>query len=859
MQYFRQLRSPGARSNSSDDPVHNSEDNMPENEEDNMQDNDRENEEENAEAYSIDPSDIDGGSNNSKDERRENEEENGEASSDLSDSGNEEENEEEQKTNNVTLAELCAVMTIDNCKKMNRAKKTFYKHGLENERFILWLYQSDQYRLECLVPELVVEIDDLVAEIVIPDHLKTRWRRVAKEKGSSYALRVQKFKNLKIREHVRTWTGIEGESPLKEIINFEGLTVDCFGQYVCEKRKIDGSLLKPNGYKAMRSGLSYLFKRYKQKMDETFFEQVGEMIKGAKRIANLARQGGEGNIEEGKRELSFPLYQDFNKWCAEEGTAEGVFARCFSVHSWNLACRGDSTSQIRLKHLLWKADSATISFSHSKEEQEGDDKRKRKPRHCYSNPFDWKSDYQSAVFDYLCCFPAVVSSQYSQLFPGTQDAAGKRFYYTMHMILKKHRIELEMKYGYDISDIGLHSWRKGAHTYMNSGSTAGPSAAATCIRGGHTMGSVRDIYVLHERAGDNYCGRILAGLPINDAKFAASHPDFVPVVDGMSEAELEERQVEVDESVNATLNTLFGERQINEIKTIRPFLRIGLASHLKHRNALDTAYPPGAFIRTTSLFTAANVLELQKFVKITLPWEKGGKAYATGIPPHTILLAGNEEIKTLIKGLIPQMERCMDDRTMSGNLSEARMREIVSLQTKEYRDELLDIKNILLRQMPASPNKDDLAAANSTVAGTVDGYHRWAINGFYRRVPPDWKFPLGPILNVYLYWHHGDEVKRISPLKLITRHDLTWVKGEKKRFLKNLDECQFIFGRLDAEARRKGIMVENLTRDDTIQMYYLTKDMLCVSDTTPTGRKRNWAKLTWGSVAKLSTNKKRSN
>ena len=43
----------------------------------------------------------------------------------------------------MTLSALRAQMTLDNCKKSNRAKATFYKHGLNNERFIMWVYNSD--------------------------------------------------------------------------------------------------------------------------------------------------------------------------------------------------------------------------------------------------------------------------------------------------------------------------------------------------------------------------------------------------------------------------------------------------------------------------------------------------------------------------------------------------------------------------------------------------------------------------------------------------------------------------------------------------------------------------------------------
>ena len=85
-----------------------------------------------------------------------------------------------------------------------------------------------------------------------------------------------------------------------------------------------------------------------------------------------------------------------------------------------------------------------------------------------------------------------------------------------------------------------------------------------------------------------------------------------------------------------------------------------------------------------------------------------------------------------------------------------------------------------------------------------------------------------------------------------------WVKNKKKRYTKNLEECQFVFNKLDLEAIRKGLLPKtNLSRDDTIQIYYATKHVLGIPDTTPKGRKRNWSKLAWSSVARLTPEKKR--
>ena len=95
---------------------------------------------------------------------------------------------------------------------------------------------------------------------------------------------------------------------------------------------------------------------------------------------------------------------------------------------------------------------------------------------------------------------------------------------------RTHNTEIEENFGYTNTQIGAHSWRKAAHAKLSCGSTSGPSSAAACIRGGHSIGSTRDVHVVQERASDEYCGKILSGLPEHDASFSVSYPDVsVPV------------------------------------------------------------------------------------------------------------------------------------------------------------------------------------------------------------------------------------------------------------------------------------------------------------------------------------------
>lgn len=80
------------------------------------------------------------------------------------------------------------------------------------------------------------------------------------------------------------------------------------------------------------------------------------------------------------------------------------------------------------------------------------------------------------------------------------------------------------------------------------------------------MGGVRNVYMLCERAGDQYVGRILSGMNVLSAKFGASAPDFfchgdVGVAEAVAVVEL--KQIELDRKVKLMLKACFGELEDN--------------------------------------------------------------------------------------------------------------------------------------------------------------------------------------------------------------------------------------------------------------------------------------------------------
>jgi len=97
--------------------------------------------------------------------------------------------------------------------------------------------------------------------------------------------------------------------------------------------------------------------------------------------------------------------------------------------------------------------------------------------------------------------------------------------------------------GINPSDIGVHSIRKGAATYCCNGTPTGVAFSAVCARAGWTVGNTKDRYLQHAEAGDQVCGRTVAGLDVNSHRFSISPPFF--------KADDKSKEKEVDNSVTA--------------------------------------------------------------------------------------------------------------------------------------------------------------------------------------------------------------------------------------------------------------------------------------------------------------------
>ena len=255
-----------------------------------------------------------------------------------------------------------------------------------------------------------------------------------------------------------------------------------------------------------------------------FFRQLPRQ-RGARRAAvgNLAKEDPPMSVKEGKDAMSVELYTKLCGWFLNWATLDGVFCYSFLVFSWNLACRSNNTGDVYLSDINWATyfDTFDIFFAHTKTDQTGNDAKY--PCHLFANPMNPLICPVFALSVYFsCCCNSPLDIR-SPLFPGSDQHS--RFRDALGACLRENEEKVNTL-GFSVWDIGTHSIRKGAVSYLAS-LVGGPPMASTCIRAGWTMGRVRDIYMRYVASGDQYVGRLLCLLPILSIKFGASPPFFV--------------------------------------------------------------------------------------------------------------------------------------------------------------------------------------------------------------------------------------------------------------------------------------------------------------------------------------------
>jgi hypothetical protein len=401
--------------------------------------------------------------------------------------------------------------------------------------------------------------------------------------------------------------------------------------------------------------------------------------------------------------------------------------------------------------LTWTVfDALTVNFRHTKTQQHGEAKRQK--RACYSNPFEYYIDLPFLLGLRFSCGFTFKQSRGYKLFPGSAKSQATRAGRILQMVLKEHEAEV-LAMGYDkTSNLGLHSIRKGVATHIAS-LPGGPPPAATCLRGGWSMGQVKDIYFHQTQGGDEFVGRCVALLNMMNGDFAVSPAFFEDDVDSVS--------------LENARNDVFP--QFRSIAGMDRVLKMCLASLVHHRAEVDAFAPDHIARRNISMFCnpAGNGTEE---VKVVRAWETR-EIQLTGVPPHVKELVDLDALRRescltvadkVYEKVIGGLKEYLESRGIGGGeLTEARIKDMISSATGEY-FERLEKKLDNMARLPGTIkcNDEDGEQEVKTYELQMNGL------GQLTRIPADFEFPTSNTYNCWVQWNVGNKAQSIPPLRL---------------------------------------------------------------------------------------------
>jgi hypothetical protein len=550
-----------------------------------------------------------------------------------------------------------------------------------------------------------------------------------------------------------------------------------------------------------KSALVHLFRMSKYKMLEQMSDKLKMFMKGLKRhVASKKMESGDSQIV-GKRKMDFKVYEKICEQFLKEEGEEFLFARCFLTLEWNLMARSESIVTANFFHITWEDDSLVFRFAKSKTDQTG--RNTNQVWHVYATPDKPATCPVLALATYVFSNPGLTNIcgesfnmdddvGSSRLFPGG-DQYG-RFMACLHRVIENN-LEEFLLLGIKPGDLGSHSARKGASSFASAGSTVSPPMVSICLRAMWSMGPVKERYLQYEKAGDQYLGRVVSGLDVNDVSFAVSPPYFES---GIAD--------DVSENINNLLKafTVGGGNLSGEIFQVLYFCFASLCYHFDYLVGIT---PRRSKLQASPFFTNIPNYAREAAV-VKFPWTKTASTPSfTGLPPHVCILAQLEELKAEIAKskdeIIVGIKSDLDERRL-GSQSYFDKEEIIA-KMAEFHVEMMRKVEVVGRKSSTaiqagyadadfSPGGGDQlveGSADSVSTITASSAHtlvdkrgkRFQIffsAGAISRVRPDFVFPKMTLCTLITCWFCGNESAKTVPFKLLRPMEITKVSERHK-------------------------------------------------------------------------------
>ena len=468
---------------------------------------------------------------------------------------------------------------------------------------------------------------------------------------------------------------------------------------------------------------------------EEYDVAISDIIKGIARQETLDIKNGR-KVSSARDGVSFAQYRQL---CDYFIKANDIKHWTMCVLEFNMMCRVNQINDLTAPRLRFSGDCLHIKFSGSKTDVDGSSATASFAKHLYANPFDFTICPVTAIGVYLL-FNKIENNY---LFPGNYE--DKVFNDALKTAAKALKWE-----NYDM--IGSHSLRKAAWSYSQSGTTACPSFAATCMRAEHSLGNVKDRYFVTAAVGgaqDQYLGRILSGLSPDQQTFCILPPHFI----------------KEEDIVLQSIRSLF------DLNSASPLfvgvLNKCLASIVFHAKKLKSILPSNHLIFQSMLFRNPTMIPSLEDALNSESYSSDMMT-ATGIPPHIMVLRE-------IRGMNTAVKEAIDKAFQDHSLAQPNV-------TRDWMDKtiapLQDAVTSLTR-MVRSRYRD---TGESTPSLLFDGNLRRG----NQRIPTSYRLPKMKFKQGWSFWLFGDAQNNIPPLQFVgvwELHKSDWGKFRNYRRL----------------------------------------------------------------------------
>jgi hypothetical protein len=593
------------------------------------------------------------------------------------------------------------------------------------------------------------------------------------------------------------------------------LSAETIMEFIISLKKKDGIPIGYGQSNTTRTSIRHLFREYDVPYPALLAEQLGNFFKGLKRHMASDTQSGITELKIGKDPFEFSFYKILAKTLVTKDSKDFAFAHCALVLSWNLMCRVSNGLGIKFGHLEWENDSMVIYYGQMKNDQFGE---KRDPKHIFANPIMPEICPILAVGIYLMSSD-LGNSPKDSLFPGSKQY--DRYRKIMDKLFEAPTVAQEMiARGITSKELGTHSTRKGAATYVCAGSTAGPNWHPVALRAGWSMPGVQSTYIKYDRAGDQYVGRTVCGLPLGKPDFAIVPPFF----DGSREL------------VATAVTECFPD--------ICPStMRIGemcLASLVYHAEWMKENFQTSHFLFSTPLFTQGIAKKLNNIVHCHIM--TGNDPFAiTGIPPHISILVEMQGMRDEVRRVVPRIESAVPEVVQGvTNVLEERAIGAGTVTTHGLKEMMKTVMGDVLGEAGV-PEVLEFARNRDQAANAQPPLPNW---GDRPILPPEFSFPKQPPLTLWQLWCCGNTSLKYPPYRNLRPTDMPNTNLKKR-----LCDLNWLMKKIEGILKQKGTYIEYCTLIQANEMYKSVQDQIELPEFTPEKRKRRKEQIGWNYIA----------